>query len=163
MIELNQIHKQKKAAAPVYYRIIRGFLILLSSILMFYYLAGVVGYITSGPSASLFDDLTYDYIVVIVLLGLALFCLIVAWFRNISYGIVSLVFLFLYVLYMSFISSPLSFQLVLGFLPIAIAVNAAGFITIGVLRRHGKSREFDINADAIADRYEGPDVFNFRM
>lgn len=163
MIELNQMDKSNKPQTPIYYRIIRGFLILLSSILMFYYLTGIVRYITSGPSTTLFDDITLDYAATIILLGLSLFCLIVAWFRNVSYGIVTLVFLALYVLYISLISSPIEFELALGFLPIAIAVNAIGFIIIGILIKSRKRRQFDINAEAIADKYEGPDVFNFRI
>lgn len=163
MIELNQIHTSNKIKEPIYYRAIRVFLMLLSAILMFSYLTGVMSYITSGPSTTLLDDLTTDYVVTIVLLGLALFSLIIAWFRNVSYGIVSLVFLMMYVIYVSFISSPLDFQLMIDFLAIAISVNAVGFIIIGIIKRHSKNREFDINAQGLVDGYEGPDVFNFRI
>lgn len=163
MIELNQINNTNRIKAPVYYRVIRMFLILLSAILMLSYLSGVVSYITSGPSTTLLEDLTTDYVVTVILLGLALFSLIIAWFRNVSYGILALVFLSMYVIYISFISSPLDFQLMIDFLPIAISVNAVGFIIIGILRKHSKNREFDINAQGLVDGYEGPDVFNFRI
>lgn len=163
MIELNQINNTNRIKAPVYYRVIRMFLILLSAILMLSYLSGVVSYITSGPSTTLLEDLTTDYVVTVILLGLALFSLIIAWFRNVSYGILALVFLSMYVIYVSFISSPLDFQLMIDFLPIAISVNAVGFIIIGILRKHSKNREFDINAQGLVDGYEGPDVFNFRI
>jgi len=159
MIEMNRMHSEVKEETSLVYKISRGFLMLVSSILMLYFLVGIVRYITSGPSVTLLDDLTTDFIVQIILMGLGMFYLIVAWFRHISYGIVSLIFTFLYVGYSALLTANFS----LGFLPIAMSLDAVGFIILGLVKKHKKKNEYNVYADPIVNEYQGPNVFNFRV
>ena len=159
MIEFNQMHDRKNNQTSLIYKILKGFLMFLSAIIMFYYLVGIVSYITSGPSATLVDDLSTEFVVQIVLLGLGLFYLIVAWFRSISYSIISIVFTMIYVFYTSLLANKLT----LDFLSIAMVGDAAGFIVLGVSKKLRRSREYDVYASPIADDIEGPDIFNFRL
>lgn len=153
------MHGSNKKQTSLLYKILKVFLMFLSGIIMFYFLIGIVGYVTSGPSATLFDDLTTEFVIQIILLGLALFYLIVAWFRSISYSIVSIVFTLLYVLY----TSMLAKEVVIGFLPIAMVFDAIGFIILGVSKKLRRSREYDVYATPMVDELEGPDIFNFRI
>lgn len=158
MFEINSTQNIEKDTSLAY-KVFKGFLIFLSGLIMVFYLVGVVNYVSSGPSATLFDDLTPEFLVLILCLGFSLLYLIIAWFRHISYAIVSIVFTGLYVLY----SSLLNAQLTIGFLPIILVANAFGFIILGVVKKHKKKREFNIFAEPLADEYEGPDVFNFKV
>lgn len=132
---------------------------LLSSIIMFYYILGIVSYITSGPSVTLIDDTTTEFVVQIILLGLGLFYLIIAWFRHISYSIVALVFIALYIIY----TSVLHGVVMVGFLPIAMTCDAAGFIILGLIKKYRKKQGYNIYVEPIVDELEGPDIFNFRI
>lgn len=159
MIEFNEMHSSSKDQTSLVYKILKIFLMFLSGIIMFYYLVGIVSYVTSGPSATLFDDLTTEFVIQVILMGLGLFYLIVAWFRQISYSIVSIVFTVLYVIYTSLLSGGL----VVSFLPIAMVLDAVGFIILGTAKKLRKRREYDVYASPVADEYEGPDIFNFRI
>jgi len=160
MIQFNEMHSGgDKKGNTLFYRVVRILLMIISGIMMFYYMLGVVNYLTSGPSITLLDDLTTEFVVQVVLLGLSLFYLIVAWFRHISYGIISLVFICIYSAY----SSLLLESVTIGFVPISVASVATGFILLGIIKKHSEKKNFDLYAEPIIDEYEGPDIFNFRI
>ncbi len=159
MLDFNEMNNNKREQTSLLYKIIRVLLITLSGIIMLNYLIGIVSYITSGPSVTLFDDLTREFILQVLLMGTGLFFLIIAWFRHISYGIVSLIFIIMYCAY----SSLLAGEIVLGFLSIAMAIDSIGFILLGFIKRYQSKKEYNVYAAPLADQYEGPNVFNFRI
>ncbi|MEX1377839.1 MAG: hypothetical protein AB1Z23_10280 [Eubacteriales bacterium] len=158
MFEINTIQNTGDDSSLLY-KVLKGFLICLSALIFLFYVAGIANYISSGPTATLLDDITLDFAVIILLLGFSLVYLVGAWFRHISYGIISIIFTGLYVLYLSIINGKLS----VGFLPIILVVNAFGFIILGLVKKHKKKRDYNVFAEPIVDEYEGPDVFNFKV
>ena len=159
MIELYQKDNKDSKDKSLFYKIIRGLLMLFSGIMMFYYLLGIVNYILSGPSITLIDDLTTEFVVQTVLLGLGLFYLVLAWFKHIAYSMVAILFTFLYIIYSSIIQDDYT----IGFLSIAMICDAVGFLILGLGRRYRKKKEFDINSEPLIDEIQGPDIFNFRV
>ena len=158
MFEINTIQNTGDDSSLLY-KVLKGFLISLSAVIFLLYVAGIANYISSGPTATLLDDITLDFVVIILLLGFSLVYLVGAWFRHISYGIISIIFTGLYVLYLSIINE----KLIVGFLPIVLVVNAFGFIILGLVKKYKKKRDYNVFAEPIVDEYEGPDVFNFKV
>lgn len=154
-----EMHQEKKPSEPLYHKISKGFLIVLSGIIMFFYLQYAVAYILSGPSITLLDDLTWGFVAKTLLLGVSLFFLVMAWFRHILYGCLSLGFSLFFVVYLSIITKGIYVDFLSGMMLFC----AVGFIVLGLVKNYRKKHTFDLYAERIEDNFNGPDIFNFRL
>lgn len=154
MIEIKEVKR-----GPLYHRVIKGSLIVVSAIAMLIYLIYAVYFVMSGPMETLLDDLNTQFVIQFFLIGTSIFFLVLAWFFHIPCGTISTVLTMGYVLYNSNINDVFTFNFLEGLLLFC----GFAFVILGFVRNHRVKNEFDIYAEPIADDYDGPNAYDFRL
>lgn len=156
MLELELELMRRK---PLYYKIMKAFLYILSGITVLIYIILAVMYVTSGPMQTLADDITFEFLYKFIILAIGLLFMLFAWKYHIVCALMSAVFIVGYIIVNSLDNGTFA----MGFMEIVLLILCLLFVGFGFLKRWLENDGHDKIIGPDIEKHDGPDITKFKL
>lgn len=156
MLELELELMRRK---PLYYKIMKVFIYILSAITVLIYIILAVMYVTSGPMQTLADDITFEFLFKFIILAIGLLFMLFAWKYHITCALISAIFIVGYITVNSLDKGMFS----MGFMEVALLILCLLFVAFGFLKRWLEDDGHDKILGPDIEKNDGPDITKFTL